>query len=156
MKKRISSARLGSTFKTKSMYLNQVRDLFDRGHVVTTLPKAKNLSRLMDNLISRSQAEGLATLRLLEEKLGSFQLAKVVYSFGQQVREKRQSGFVALRKMGFRRGDAAPLARVELLDFEKKEVKPKKEEPKKEASKKEAPKKVEKTKVKVEKDAKKK
>jgi large subunit ribosomal protein L17 len=84
--------------------------------IVTTLPKAKELRRVAEPLITLGKDASLANRRLAYSRLRDRELVgKLFDDLGPRFKA-RPGGYLRILKMGFRRGDAAPLALVQLVE----------------------------------------
>jgi len=95
---------------------NQARDLLTHGRIVTTLPKAKELRRYVDRLITLAKRGDLASRR---RALAFLQDKVVVRKLFSDLRERyldRPGGYTRIIKLGERRGDGAMLALIELVE----------------------------------------
>ncbi|HEY6513983.1 MAG TPA: 50S ribosomal protein L17 [Burkholderiaceae bacterium] len=99
-----------------AMLRNMCVSLLTHEAIKTTLPKAKELRRVVEPLITMGKAPSLANKRLAFSRLRD--RAAVVKLFGElgPRYEKRPGGYTRILKMGYRVGDAAPMAYVELVD----------------------------------------
>ncbi|MCG3189965.1 MAG: 50S ribosomal protein L17 [Burkholderiaceae bacterium] len=99
-----------------AMLRNMCVSLLTHEAIKTTLPKAKELRRVVEPLITLSKAPSLANKRLAFSRLRD--RAAVVKLFGElgPRYDKRPGGYTRILKMGYRIGDAAPMAYVELVD----------------------------------------
>ena len=99
-----------------AMFRNMANSLLRHELINTTLPKAKELRRVVEPLITMGKAPSLANKRLAFSRLRD--RAAVVKLFGElgPRYEKRPGGYTRILKMGYRVGDAAPMAYVELVD----------------------------------------
>uniref|UniRef100_A0A832GNE5 Large ribosomal subunit protein bL17 n=1 Tax=Caldimicrobium thiodismutans TaxID=1653476 RepID=A0A832GNE5_9BACT len=117
MRHRKVSRRLTSTSEHRlALMRNQVRDLFKYGRITTTVAKAKELRRFADKMITLAKKGDLAARR---RALAFIQDKLVVKKLFTELREKyldRNGGYTRVIKLGVRRGDAAPLAIVELVE----------------------------------------
>lgn len=122
MYKRVKKAKLGrKTSNRKALIKNQLRSLFESGHIVTTSPKAKELRRNAQSLIDgeKKNKGSIAWRRKLAITFGNND--KLVKEFVAYC-EKEISG-IRLIKVGFRKGDNGEKSRVELIGADKKKVK---------------------------------
>ncbi len=126
MRHRKHSRRLGTNTEHHWAILrNQVTDLFKHGRITTTLAKAKELRRFADRMITLAKRGDLASRR---KALGFIRDKAVVKKLFTELREKyldRPGGYTRVIKLGPRRGDAAMMAIVELVE-EKLSTKPSK------------------------------
>ena len=84
--------------------------------IKTTLPKAKELRRVIEPLITRAKTDSVANRRLAFARLrDAISVAKLFSELGPRY-QKRPGGYLRILKCGFRAGDKAPLAFVELVD----------------------------------------
>jgi len=100
----------------QAMLRNMCVSLLTHEAIKTTLPKAKELRRVVEPLITMGKSPSLANKRLAFSRLRD--RAVVVKLFGElgPRYEKRPGGYTRILKMGFRVGDNAPMAFVELVD----------------------------------------
>jgi len=100
----------------EAMFKNMAASLFKHELIRTTLPKAKELRRIAEPLITLAKTDGVANRRLAFARLRDKQaVGKLFVELGPRFRE-RQGGYLRILKCGFRVGDNAPMAYVELLD----------------------------------------
>jgi large subunit ribosomal protein L17 len=100
----------------EAMFRNMASSLFKQELIRTTLPKAKELRRVAEPLITLAKADGVANRRLAFSRLRDKEaVGKLFVDLGPRFRE-RPGGYVRILKCGFRDGDNAPMAYVELLD----------------------------------------
>jgi large subunit ribosomal protein L17 len=102
----------------KAMFRNMAASLLRHETVRTTLPKAKELRRVVEPLITLAKEDGVARRRLAFDRLrDDVAVGRLFTELGPRFRS-RPGGYLRILKMGFRRGDAAPMAIVQLLDRE--------------------------------------
>ncbi|GGE51551.1 50S ribosomal protein L17 [Marinicauda pacifica] len=100
----------------KAMFANMAASLIEHEQIVTTLPKAKELKPIMDKLITLAKKGDLASRRLAISRIrNEEQVKKLFDTLGGRYAE-RQGGYTRVLKAGFRHGDNAPLAVIELVD----------------------------------------
>jgi large subunit ribosomal protein L17 len=100
----------------QAMLRNMCVSLLTHEAIKTTLPKAKELRRVVEPLITMGKAPSLANKRLAFSRLRDRNaVVKLFGELGPRY-EKRPGGYTRILKMGFRLGDAAPMAYVELVD----------------------------------------
>ena len=98
------------------MFKNMAASLIKHELIRTTLPKAKELRRVAEPLITLGKVDGVANRRLAFARLRDKQaVGKLFVELGPRYRE-RKGGYLRLIKCGFRDGDNAPMAYVELVD----------------------------------------
>ena len=100
----------------RSMLANLVQSLVKHEQITTTLPNAKDLRPVVEKLITLGRRGDLHSRRLLIARIGSEQAAaKLIDVLGKRYAE-RPGGYVRIMKAGFRHGDNAPMAVIELVD----------------------------------------
>ncbi|MEM7277654.1 MAG: 50S ribosomal protein L17 [Pseudomonadota bacterium] len=100
----------------KAMFRNMAASLLRHETIRTTLPKAKELRRVVEPLITLAKEDGVANRRLAFDRLRDKEVVGKLFSdLGPRFKE-RPGGYLRILKMGFRPGDAAPMALVQLLD----------------------------------------
>ena len=102
----------------KAMFQNMANSLFLHEVIKTTLPKAKELRRVVEPLITKAKLDSVANRRHVFSKLrDDAMVAKLFTELGPFYKD-RPGGYVRILKAGFRTGDKAPMAVVQLVDFE--------------------------------------
>ncbi len=100
----------------KAMFRNMAVSLVQHETIKTTLPKAKELRRVVEPLITLAKEDNVAKRRLAFDRLrDKAAVGKLFSELGPRFRE-RPGGYLRILKTGFRPGDAAPMAIVQLLD----------------------------------------
>lgn len=100
----------------KAMFRNMAVSLFRHELIRTTLPKAKELRRTAEPLITMAKSDSVAKRRLAFSRLrDDFVVNKLFTELGPRYQE-RPGGYLRILKTGFRPGDSAPMAIVELMD----------------------------------------
>jgi len=100
----------------KAMFRNMACSLFEHELIKTTLPKAKELRRVAEPLITMAKEDSVAKRRLAFARLRSdATVGKLFAELGPRYQE-RNGGYLRILKCGFRPGDKAPMAYVELVD----------------------------------------
>jgi large subunit ribosomal protein L17 len=98
------------------MYRNLAASLVRHETIRTTVPKAKELRRVIEPLITLAKEDGASRRRLAFSRLrDEAAVGKLFNDLGPRFRE-RPGGYLRILKMGYRRGDSAPMAVVQLLD----------------------------------------
>ncbi|MCK6371861.1 MAG: 50S ribosomal protein L17 [Gammaproteobacteria bacterium] len=99
-----------------AMYRNMAASLIRHETVRTTLPKAKELRRVIEPLITLAKQDAVARRRLAFNRLRDRDsVTKLFNELGPRFKA-RPGGYLRILKMGYRRGDSAPMALVMLLD----------------------------------------
>jgi large subunit ribosomal protein L17 len=99
-----------------AMFRNMANALLTREQITTTLPKAKELRRVVEPMITIGKKPSLANRRLAYNRLRDrATVSKLFGELGPRY-AKRNGGYLRILKSGFRKGDNAPLALVTLMD----------------------------------------
>ena len=102
----------------KAMFKNMANSLFLHETIRTTLPKAKELRRVVEPLITKAKIDSIANRRNAFAKLrDDAMVAKLFTELGPFYKD-RPGGYIRILKAGFRTGDKAPMAIVQLVDFD--------------------------------------
>lgn len=105
-----------TTSHRKAMLANMAASLIEHEQIVTTLPKAKELAPFMDKLITLAKRGDLHGRRQAMSKVrNEAQVKKLFDTLGERYTE-RSGGYTRVLKAGFRHGDNAPMAVIELVD----------------------------------------
>ena len=105
-----------------AMLRNMTNSLFTHEVIKTTLPKAKELRRVAEPLITLSKTPTVAHRRMAFDRLRDrLVVTKLFNELGPRY-QARPGGYLRILKFGFRQGDAAPMALVELIDRPDAEV----------------------------------
>lgn len=100
----------------KAMFRNMAASLIKHGLIQTTLPKAKELRRVAEPLITMAKEDSVAKRRMAFARLRDPEAVGLLFSeLGPRYKD-RPGGYLRILKCGFRAGDAAPMAYVELVD----------------------------------------
>lgn len=113
--------------KRKQLMLSLVRALFISHRIETTVEKAKEARRLAEKLITRGKKATLSDIRAIDSVLQDRTLTRKLIQQIAPLFKERKGGYTRVVRTGFRRGDGAPLAVLELMEKPSKEKKPKKE-----------------------------
>lgn len=107
----------------KAMFRNMSSSLVNHEIIKTTLPKAKELRRVVEPLITLAKADSVANRRLAFARTRDDETVKKLFSdLGPRFKE-RAGGYTRIIKCGFRAGDNAPMAYIELVDRKVKDEK---------------------------------
>lgn len=117
MRHRMSGRQLGrNSSHRKAMFRNMVTSLVEHELIKTTLPKAKELRRYAEPLITLAKQDSVANRRLAFDRLRSDEaVGKLFTELGPRY-QARPGGYLRILKCGLRAGDKAPMAYVELVD----------------------------------------
>ena len=117
MKHRIKGKKLNRTSShRKALLKNMSQALIKHEQIVTTLVKAKTLKPYFDKLITIGKKGNLSARRQAISKVGDLKLVEKLFSTLAKRYETRNGGYSRVSKAGFRYGDAAPMAVIELVD----------------------------------------
>ena len=115
----------------KALFKNMLNSLIKYEQIVTTLPKAKELKPKIDKVITLGKKSDLSKKKRLFSKLQDKNSVKKVFETFSKRYANRKGGYSRVLKAGFRTGDDAPMAVIELIDRDvnaRKVDKPKKAE----------------------------
>ncbi len=117
MRHRKSGRQLNRTSShRKAMFRNMSASLFEHEIIKTTLPKAKELRRIAEPLITKAKSDSVANRRFCFDNIRNRDaVTKLFETLGPRYKD-RPGGYLRIMKCGFRDGDAAPMAYVELVD----------------------------------------
>lgn len=122
MRHRKAGRRLGRTTSHRSAMLrNMVTSLFEHERIVTTTPKAKELRKLADRMITLAKRGDLHARR---QALAVIRSKKVVAKLFDELKDTymdRNGGYTRIIKTGPRVGDAAAMAIIELVDYQEED-----------------------------------
>ena len=100
----------------KAMFSNMANSLFDHEIIKTTLPKAKELRRVAEPLITLAKSDSVSNRRSAFSKLRDKEMVGKLFNELAPRYKERPGGYTRILKCGFRSGDAAPMAYIELVD----------------------------------------
>ena len=117
MRHKLSGRQLGrNASHRKAMFRNMVISLVEHELIKTTLPKAKELRRVAEPLITLAKVDSVANRRLAFARLNNKEAVGKLFSQLGPRYNTRPGGYVRILKCGFRTGDKAPMAYVELVE----------------------------------------
>ncbi|MBW5290541.1 MAG: LSU ribosomal protein L17p [Candidatus Ruthia sp. Asou_11_S2] len=102
----------------KAMFKNMANSLFLHETIRTTLPKAKELRRVVEPLITKAKVDSVANRRNAFSKLRDDAMVAKLFTELAPFYKDRPGGYIRILKAGSRTGDKAPMAIVQLVDFE--------------------------------------
>ena len=100
----------------KALFANMAGSLIEHEQIKTTLPKAKELRRVAEPLITLAKVDGVANRRLAFSRLRDKEAVGTLFTVLGPRYVSRPGGYLRILKCGFRAGDNAPMAYVELVD----------------------------------------
>lgn len=100
----------------KAMFSNMANSLFDHEIIKTTLPKAKELRRVAEPLITLAKEDSVSNRRSAFSSLRDKKMVGKLFNDLAPRYKDRPGGYTRILKCGFRSGDAAPMAYIELVD----------------------------------------
>lgn len=117
MRHRLSGRQLNRTSSHRNaMFRNMAASLLEHEIIKTTLPKAKELRRVAEPLITLAKKDSVANRRLAFSRLRSKEVVGKLFTEIGPRYEARPGGYLRIVKCGFRAGDKAPMAYVELVN----------------------------------------
>ena len=117
MRHRQSNRKLNRTTSHRlAMFRNMSNALLMHEAIKTTLPKAKELRRVVEPIITLGKTPSLANRRLAFDRLRDREIVTKVFDVLGPRYARRPGGYIRILKFGFRIGDNAPMALVELVD----------------------------------------
>ena len=117
MRHRLKGRKLSKTSQhRRAMFANMAASLVKHEQIKTTLPKAKELRRYVDKLITLGKKGGLANRRLAISRMRDETQVQKLFDVLSERYKERNGGYTRVLKAGFRYGDAAPMAIIELVD----------------------------------------
>lgn len=117
MRHRCGNRKLNRTSSHRAAMLrNMANSLLRYESIVTTLPRAKELRRVAEPLITLGKASSVAHRRLAFDRTRDRDIVTKLFDVLGPRYQERPGGYLRILKCGFRKGDNAPLAIVELLD----------------------------------------
>ena len=125
MRHRLGLRKLNRTSSHRlAMLRNMTNSLFLHEAIKTTLPKAKELRRVAEPLITLAKTPTVANRRLAFDRLRDRDMVTKLFNELGPRYQGRPGGYLRILKFGFRQGDAAPMALVELMDRPNAEAAP--------------------------------
>ncbi|CAI8211744.1 MAG: 50S ribosomal protein L17 [Glaciecola sp. HTCC2999] len=100
----------------KAMFKNMASSMVKHEVIKTTLPKAKELRRVIEPLITLAKVDSVANRRLAMVRTGDKEVVGKLFNELGPRYEARPGGYIRILKCGFRTGDKAPMAYVEFVD----------------------------------------
>lgn len=100
----------------QAMFRNMANSLFRHELIKTTVPKAKELRRVAEPLITLAKTDSVHTRRLAFSRLRDKEMVGKLFNELGPRYQARPGGYLRILKCGFRSGDAAPMAYVELVE----------------------------------------
>ena len=117
MRHRHGLRKLNRTSSHRSaMFRNMAVSLLTHEEITTTLPKAKELRRVVEPMITLGKAPSLANRRLAFDRLRDREIVGKLFDDLGPRYAKRNGGYLRILKFGMRKGDNAPMALVTLMD----------------------------------------
>jgi len=105
-----------------AMFRNMASSLFEHEVIKTTLPKAKELRRIVEPLITLAKTDSVANRRLAFARLRDKEMVAKLFTDVAPRFTTRPGGYTRVLKCGFRSGDAAPMAYIELVERKQEEA----------------------------------
>ncbi len=123
MRHKYSGRKLNRTSSHRAaMFKNMMASLIEHEEIKTTVPKAKELRGFVERLITISKVDTVAKRRIVFSRIRSKEaVAKLFNELGPRFKE-RPGGYTRVLKCGFRAGDKAPMAIIQLVDKKEEAV----------------------------------
>ncbi len=117
MRHRRAGRRLNRTAShRRALFANMAAALIKHEQIVTTLPKAKELRRFADRMITLAKRGNLHSRRLAVARIRDEAMVKKLFDILGPRYKERSGGYTRVLKAGYRYGDSAPMAVIELVD----------------------------------------
>ena len=117
MRHKISGRKLNRTSSHRTaMFKNMMASLIEHEEIKTTLPKAKELRGYVERLITISKVDTVAKRRIVYSRVRSKEAVSKLFSDIGPRFKQRPGGYLRVLKCGYRAGDKAPMAIVQLVD----------------------------------------
>ena len=117
MRHRIAGRKLNRTAShRRALFANMSAALIKHEQIVTTLPKAKELRRFADRLITLAKRGNLNSRRLAVARVRDEVMVKKLFDILGPRYKERSGGYTRVLRAGYRHGDSAPMAVIELVD----------------------------------------
>jgi large subunit ribosomal protein L17 len=100
----------------KAMLANMAASLIEHEQIITTLPKAKEMKPFMDKLVTLAKKGDLHARRQAVARIRNKDAVAKLFAVMGERYEQRNGGYTRVLKAGFRHGDNAPMAVIELVD----------------------------------------
>lgn len=100
----------------KAMFSNLCKALIEHEVIKTTLPKAKDLRTIIEPLITKAKTDSVASRRYVFDRLRSKEAVGKLFTVLGPRYVERPGGYLRIIKCGYRTGDNAPMALIELVD----------------------------------------
>ena len=116
-----ANRKLGRTTSHRlALFRNQLQSLVIHERIVTTLPKAKELRRIAERLVTRGKSDTVHARRIVGRWVSDRDLIKKLFTEISPRFADRPGGYTRIVKLGPRHGDGAEMAVLEFVDYEKK------------------------------------
>ena len=117
MRHRIAGRKLNRTAShRRALFANMAAALIKHEQIVTTLPKAKEMRRVADRLITLAKKGDLHARRLAVSRVRDETMVKKLFDVLGPRYKERPGGYLRILKAGYRTGDKAPMAYIEMVD----------------------------------------
>ncbi|MEA5641284.1 50S ribosomal protein L17 [Cutibacterium granulosum] len=105
----------GNAAHSRIILRNLTSQLFEHGRVVTTLAKAKQVRPIAEKLITRAKVDTVANRRMVNKTITDKGVSHVLFAEIAPMMAERNGGYTRITRIGDRKGDAAPMAVIELV-----------------------------------------
>ena len=100
----------------KAMFANMVCSIIEHEQIKTTVPKAKELKRIIDKMITLGKKGDLHARRIASSRIRQDEAVRKLFNVLGPRYQERNGGYCRVLKSGYRYGDMAPMAIIELID----------------------------------------
>ncbi|MEM7050747.1 MAG: 50S ribosomal protein L17 [Acidobacteriota bacterium] len=119
MRHGMKNRKLGRTSAhRRAMFRNQLHALMEHERIITTLPKAKELRRLAERVVTRGRTDSVQARRWVRTWIDDRTVVKKVFDVISPRFEDRPGGYTRIIKLGPRQGDGAEMAVLEFVDYD--------------------------------------
>ena len=119
MRHNVAGRKLGRTSShRRALFRNQLASLVEKERIITTLPKAKELRPIFEKCVTKGKQGTVHARRQVRKWLQNRSHVKKLFDEIAPRMEDRQGGYVRIMKLGPRKGDAAEMAIIELVDYD--------------------------------------
>lgn len=108
-----------STKQRKALFLSLICPLIEKGAIVTTLAKAKAIKRITEKLVTAGKKKNLTGRRSIQALLRKRRLTNIVVDEIAPLFDQRPGGYLRIIHLPPRKGDSAPMAKIEFIDYPK-------------------------------------
>ena len=117
MRHRVDRRRIGRYVSRRmAMLSNLTADLFLEERLETTVTRAKEVRRVAERMITKAKAGDLHNRRIVASRMGNVKAVQKLFNDIAGRFSERQGGYTRITRLGYRKGDGAPMAVIELVE----------------------------------------